>query len=93
MILIASCVEEQMLAQRLTELRGSLHEFDATHGLLVTPGTIGASACEAAAVPDAPAIMLWDGMELATRMEKIGLGYRVLSLSVSFVDTDFFENK
>lgn len=54
--------------------------------LVVTTGT------RSAAPPDGGAreVEVWDAMELATRMERLGLGYRSTSVSLVFFDADFF---
>lgn len=82
--------DERGISRVVAELRGSLHEHDATRGLLVSITGNGQGARVVTAVPGAPNVEHWDTLQLARRMIRLGIGVNQRQLSIPFIDETFF---
>ncbi len=72
------------------DLRGSLHHYDATSGMIITTGTVGEQARAEALVPNVPPVALLDGEMLAREMVKLGIGVRQRMVNLPSFDDRFF---
>ncbi|MFW5925497.1 MAG: HTH domain-containing protein [Myxococcota bacterium] len=79
--------------EHVIDVRGALHHYDnASTAWLLTTGRVQSGAREeAAAAGQAPCVIL-DGGELATAMERLGLGLQRVSIPVSTLDFDLLES-
>jgi restriction endonuclease Mrr len=73
-------------------LRGSLHQFGASRGLLLTVGHFGAEAREEATLADRPTLTLVDGAGFARLLYDQGIGLVTLRPVLRYVDAAFFES-
>jgi hypothetical protein len=77
--------------EAVTDVRGALHHYgQATSGWLVTTGRIMSGAREEAAAQAAPCA-LFDGLALATAMERLGIAVRRYVIAHQELDYDLLE--
>jgi restriction endonuclease Mrr len=78
--------------ERVTELRGSLHHYNAaTLGWVVTTGSVLSGAREEAEVAGVAPVVLTDGQGLARLCEQHGVGVIETRIPVSIVDVDLLD--
>lgn len=78
--------------EMIIAVRGSLHHYgNATSAWIVSTGRISSGAREEIAAITPSQVTLFDGQELATAMERLGIGLRQRVVAVSEVDFDLIE--
>ena len=78
----------ELTRERIVELRGSLHHYNATLGWVVTLGSVPKPARDEANAPGATPIAAFDAMALAEAMEARSVGIRAQSMPFSVLDLD-----
>ncbi len=74
----------------VVDLRGALHHYDATSGMIITTGAVGEQARAEAFVPNLPPVALVDGEMLSRDMVRLGIGVRNRSVALPAFDEAFF---
>ncbi|MDD5307234.1 MAG: HTH domain-containing protein [Deltaproteobacteria bacterium] len=82
--------EEPLGDRTVTDLRGTLHHYDAMSGLIVTTGSVSERARAEALVPNLPPVALIDGDALAREMVRLGIGVRERRVALPAFDDGFF---
>ena len=82
----------ELSRERVIEARGSLHYYgNASTSWLVTFGSVTSGAREEASAPAAGPVSLYDGLSLATAMERQGVGLVTQSVAISALDYELLE--
>ena len=74
----------------VTELRGSLHHYKASRGLIVTTGEISVQGIREADVPNLPPVGFIDGKMLALEMVRYSIGVEKRTVQLAFFDDSWF---
>ncbi|MCP4677836.1 MAG: hypothetical protein GY854_20420 [Deltaproteobacteria bacterium] len=82
--------EQALPARVVMDLRGALHHYDSTSGMIVTTGTVSEGARVEAIVQNLPPVALVDGEGLAREMVNLGIGVRSRTVSLPAFDDAFF---
>ncbi|MDB4973197.1 MAG: ATP-dependent helicase [Myxococcaceae bacterium] len=83
----------ELSRERVIEARGSLHYYgNASTSWLVTFGTVTSGAREEASAPAAGPVALYDGLALATAMERQGVGLVTQQVAISALDFELLES-
>jgi hypothetical protein len=83
----------ELSRDRVIEARGSLHYYgNASLSWLVTFGTVTSGAREEASAPAAGPVALYDGLALATAMERQGVGLVTQQVAISALDFELLES-
>ncbi len=78
------------VAERARAVADLAGEVDSKKGLLVVSCDVEKAARTAFSAKGSPPLEIWDARELTIRMERVGIGYRSVTVPISFLDTDFF---
>ncbi|MCP4605733.1 MAG: hypothetical protein GY847_35300 [Proteobacteria bacterium] len=81
---------ESLSDRAVMDLRGALHHYNATSGMIVTTGIVGEKARVEAFVPNLPPVALLDGEMLAREMVRLGIGIRDRIVTLPSFDDVFF---
>ncbi len=83
-------VDQALKVETVVELRGTLHHFRASTGLILTTGRVGRDALDEALADEAAPITLLDGQAWVSDLVERGIGVRVARLPVPYLDPDLY---
>ncbi|MDJ0764230.1 MAG: HTH domain-containing protein [Myxococcota bacterium] len=72
------------------DLRGALHHYDASSGMIITTSSVDAKAREEARVPNLPPVALMDGDMLSGELIAFGIGVKTRTVELPSFDEAFF---
>ena len=79
--------------EKVIEARGALHYYgSATTAWLITLGSVMSGAREEALAPATAPVALFDGLSLATAMERVGVGLGVQQVAISSLDFELLDS-
>jgi len=82
----------ELSRERVIEARGALHYYgNAQVSWLITFGSVTAGAREEASAPAAGPVALYDGLSLATAMERQGVGLATQQVAISALDFELLD--
>jgi restriction endonuclease Mrr len=82
--------EAHLSDQTVIDLRGALHRYDSTSGIIATTGTVSDKAKVEAMVPNLAPVALLSGEMLARDMVQFGVGVRDRTVRFPSFDKGFF---
>ncbi|MBN2527145.1 MAG: restriction endonuclease [Deltaproteobacteria bacterium] len=74
----------------VTALRGTLHHYRASRGLIITPGEVSPEGFREADVPNLPPVGFIDGRLLAQEMVRCSVGVEKRMVQLTFLDESWF---
>lgn len=82
----------ELSRERVIEARGSLHYYgNASVSWLISFGSVTSGAREEASAPAAGPVALYDGLSLATAMERQGVGLATQQVAISALDFELLD--
>ena len=82
--------DERVDRDTVSQLRGSLHHYAASEGIIIGVGDVEQDARDEAAAPNVAPLSVIDGEELVRQMVRRGVGLRSFKVEVACIDDGFF---
>jgi restriction endonuclease Mrr len=89
-VLVQAPSNDSINERAVMDLRGSLHHYDATSGMIATTGTVSTNARDEALVANLAPVALVDGDMLSREMVRLGIGVCERRMSLPSYDETFF---